>query len=55
LARRWGETVDVDFAARAVGIVGNEAFERGGGRDPVEQAARDTPVQGAHDGLVFAN
>ena len=53
-ARRWGEPDDVDFAVRAVGIVGNEAFERGGGDEPVEQAARDTPVQGAHDGLVFA-
>ena len=55
LARGWGETVDLDFAIRAVGIVGNEAFERGGGGEPVEQAARETPVQGAHDGLVFAH
>ena len=54
MAGRWGETVDVDFAAGAVGIVRNEAFERGRGGEPVEQTARDTPVQGADSGFVLA-
>jgi hypothetical protein len=34
--------------------MGHEAFERGGGREPVEQAASEAAMQGADDVLVLA-
>jgi hypothetical protein len=49
------QTFDVDLAAGAVGIVGDEARERGGGSEPVEQAAGEAAVQRADDVLVLAH